>query len=157
MMTPPLELACKQIEFARGYTKSLLQDVEGDDWFRCPTEATTHLAWQIGHLAMAEYGLCLFRIRGRQPEDLELMSGAFRRNTVRAQRPIRIQPAMCHRAKSSRCWIACTPRQCENWPSVRKQCCRKRWMNRMPCSIPSWALFCSAPPTKCCMPVRLGC
>jgi hypothetical protein len=87
MTTSPLELACKQIEFARGYTKSLLQDIEDVDWFRCPAEATTHLAWQIGHLAMAEYGLCLFRIRGRQPADLELMSGAFRKKYSKGSTP----------------------------------------------------------------------
>jgi hypothetical protein len=87
MTSSTLELACKQIEFARGYTKSLLEDIDDDDWFRCPAEATTHLAWQIGHLAMAEYGLCLFRIRGRQPEDLELMSGAFRKKYSKGSAP----------------------------------------------------------------------
>ena len=44
-----------------------------------PAGAPTHLAWQIGHLAMAEYGLCLFRIRGRQPIDLDLMPSAVRK------------------------------------------------------------------------------
>ena len=87
MTESTLQLACKQIEFARTYTKSLLEDVEEDDWFRCPAEATTHLAWQIGHLAMAQYGLCLFRVRGRQPEDLELMSGAFRKKYSKGSTP----------------------------------------------------------------------
>jgi hypothetical protein len=87
MALSTLQLACQQIEFARGYTKSLLQDFEDDQWFQCPAEVTTHLAWQIGHLAMAEYGLCLFRIRGRQPEDLELMSGAFRKKYSKGSRP----------------------------------------------------------------------
>ncbi len=87
MTTSPLEIARKQIEFARQYTKTLLQDVNGDDWFRCPAEATTHVAWQVGHLAMAQYGLCLFRLRGRQPEDTELMSGAFRKKFSKGSAP----------------------------------------------------------------------
>ncbi len=87
MASSHLQLACRQIEFARSYTKSLLQDIADDQWFRCPSDATTHLAWQAGHLAMAEYGLCLFRIRGRQPEDLELMPGAFRKKYGKGSTP----------------------------------------------------------------------
>jgi len=40
---------------------------------------TTHIAWQAGHLAMAQYGLCLFRQRGRESADTELMSSKFRK------------------------------------------------------------------------------
>ena len=53
--------------------------MEPGDWFRPPAEGVTHLAWQVGHLAMAEYGLLLFRQRGRQPVDSEIMSGKFRK------------------------------------------------------------------------------
>ena len=74
-----LTLAVIQIEFAREYTHSLIDDVEDDVWFTIPEGCVTHVAWQVGHLAMAQYGLCLFRIRGRQPEDNELMSSAFRK------------------------------------------------------------------------------
>ena len=82
-----LDIARRQIEFARTYTHSLLQDLEDADWFRQPREGVTHIAWQVGHLAMAEYGLCLFRIRGRQPEDLELMSGKFRKQFSKGSLP----------------------------------------------------------------------
>jgi len=82
-----LELARKQIEFARSYTKSLLADIEPDDWFTIPNGCVTHLAWQVGHLAMAQYGLCLFRIRGRQPVDMELMSSAFRKKYSKGTTP----------------------------------------------------------------------
>ncbi len=74
-----LSLAIAQIQFARKYTLSLLDDVQTDDWFRVTSNNPTHLAWQIGHLAMAQYGLCLFRLRGRQPVDTELMSSSFRK------------------------------------------------------------------------------
>jgi hypothetical protein len=86
-MLPEQQAALKQIEFARDYVLSLLADVEEDDWFRMPPGSPTHLAWQVGHLAMAEYGLALFRQRGRQPEDLELMSSSFRKLFSRGSTP----------------------------------------------------------------------
>jgi len=82
-----LQLAIEQIKFARGYTLTLLGDIQGDDWFRVPAGVTTHLAWQVGHLAMAEYGLCLFRQRGRKSEDLELMPSKFRKQFSRGSEP----------------------------------------------------------------------
>lgn len=83
----PLELAIGQIQFARGYVQSLLVDLEERDWFTMPAGAPTHLAWQLGHLAMAEYGLCLFRQRGRQEIDTELMTSKFRKLFSRGSIP----------------------------------------------------------------------
>lgn len=79
-----LEIAIKNLEFARKYTKSLLDGLTDQQWFWSPSEfdknaAVTHIAWQVGHLAMAQYGLCLFRQRGRLREDADLMSGKFRK------------------------------------------------------------------------------
>ncbi len=37
------------------------------------------IAWQVGHLAMAEYRLALERIRGPQPQDAGLISEEFLR------------------------------------------------------------------------------
>jgi len=54
-----LELAIQQIEFARSYTLSLLADIAPEEWFTMPPGCSTHVAWQVGHMAMAEYGLCL--------------------------------------------------------------------------------------------------
>ena len=83
----PLEIARRQIEFARNYTKTLLADVAPGDWFQCPPGCQTHLAWQVGHLAMAEYGLALFRQRGRAENDGDLMSGAFRKQFSKGSVP----------------------------------------------------------------------
>src|SRR6187455_3161017 len=80
-------IAIEQIKFARQYTLTLLTDIADDDWFRRPPGATTQLAWQVGHLAMAEYGLCLFRQRGRKSEDLELMPSKFRKQFSRGSEP----------------------------------------------------------------------
>ena len=74
-----LQVAIGQIEFARQYTQSLIDDIDPADWFQQPAGCPTHVAWQVGHLAMAEYGLCLFRQRGRAEIDSELMSSSFRK------------------------------------------------------------------------------
>ena len=58
-----------RIESVREYTVGLIDAVPGADWFRQPTEGVTHVAWQVGHLAMAQYRLALGRVRGVQPGD----------------------------------------------------------------------------------------
>ncbi len=82
-----LEIAWRQIEFARTYSQSLLEDLEDADWFFTPNNLTTHLAWQVGHLAMSQYGLTLFRQRGRAEIDSQLMSGKFRKLFMRGTQP----------------------------------------------------------------------
>jgi len=82
-----VEIASQQIEFARDYTSSLIADIHDSDWFQMPGNSVTHVAWQVGHLAMAQYGLCLFRIRGRSPADSELMSSSFRKKFMKSTTP----------------------------------------------------------------------
>jgi hypothetical protein len=72
-----LKLAIDQIVFARKYTIRLLDSTRLEDWFRQPAEGVTHIAWQVGHLAMAQYRMALERIRGRQPGDAELIADDF--------------------------------------------------------------------------------
>lgn len=52
-----------------------------------PPGCATHVAWQVGHLAMAEYGLCLFRQRGRAEIDTSLMTSSFRKAFSRGSVP----------------------------------------------------------------------
>jgi hypothetical protein len=77
--SPRVELALQHLESARVYMRGLLEDLTPEEWFWTPQPAISHIAWQVGHLAVAEYGLMLFRQRGRQEVDSELMSGAFRK------------------------------------------------------------------------------
>lgn len=65
------------VETARRYTNTILNAVDPADWFRQPTEGLTHVAWQVGHLAVAQYRLALFLIRGHRPEDERLISEEF--------------------------------------------------------------------------------
>jgi uncharacterized damage-inducible protein DinB len=73
-MLPALELPLQQIKDARKYTLSLLEDLEPGDWFRMPSEGVTHIGWQVGHMAMAQFRLCLERLRNLQPGDWDLIS-----------------------------------------------------------------------------------
>jgi hypothetical protein len=77
MSRTQIEAALKQQLFSRRYTKQFLSQLEPADWFWQPTEGVTHLAWQVGHLAFAQYSLCVKRIRGPLPEDESLISAKF--------------------------------------------------------------------------------
>jgi hypothetical protein len=72
-----IEIILWQIESTRRYTASLLEAIEPADWFRQPPGGVTHVAWQVGHIAAAEYYLALARIRGRQQGDAELIPDAM--------------------------------------------------------------------------------
>jgi len=82
-----LEIARLQIAFARQYTQSLIEDVSDVEWFQQLGECSTHVAWQVGHLAMAEYGLGLFRMRGRQEGDAQLLPSRFRKLFAKGSYP----------------------------------------------------------------------
>ncbi len=73
-----IELALHEIEEARKYTLRILGEIDRKDWFRSPvSEEKSHVAWQVGHLAMGQYRLALERIRGARPEDEALISQSF--------------------------------------------------------------------------------
>jgi len=76
-----------QIDFARRYTLGLLENVPEDLWPVVPVGAKSHIAWQVGHLAVSQYGLMLFRQRGRAEGDLELMPGWLRKRFGRGSLP----------------------------------------------------------------------
>ena len=77
------DAAVGQMRFAREYTLTMVNDIPHHQWYTRPEGVPTHLAWQVGHLAVAEYGLMLFRQRGRTEGDLELMPGWLRKKFSR--------------------------------------------------------------------------
>ena len=77
----------EQIRFAREYALSLLDETPQDRWFEMPAGLPTNIAWQVGHLAVSQYGLLMFRVRGRKPEDLDLIPGPFRKKYSRQTTP----------------------------------------------------------------------
>ncbi len=84
---PIVKLALEQIVFVRNYTTHLLDSVQPADWFRQPSGGVSTIAWQVGHLAMAEYRLTLERIRGRRPEDESLIPEEFLKHFARESIP----------------------------------------------------------------------
>lgn len=68
-----LELLRSQIVGARVYTTELLAHIEDGDWFRMPAEGVSHIAWQVGHLYVAQYRLAVLRVRGASPEDADFV------------------------------------------------------------------------------------
>lgn len=72
MTSPRLAVAIEQIEAARKYSLNLLSDIATDEWFAMPG-GVTHLAWQTGHLSMAEFRMCVARIRDEQPDDAVIL------------------------------------------------------------------------------------
>jgi DinB superfamily len=69
--------AIERMRGARENTRRLMNDFAADEWFWHPPEFVTHLAWQIGHLAFAQYCHCFWWIRGRQPEDKTLLPDRY--------------------------------------------------------------------------------
>ena len=76
-MNERFQFALDQIREVRAYTLPLIDDVPQDEWFRMPVEGVTHIAWQVGHIAMAQFRLCLERLRDLQPGDRDLISKDF--------------------------------------------------------------------------------
>jgi hypothetical protein len=72
-----LDIVREQIVFARDYTLRILEKTPADDWFRQPPGGVTHIAWQVGHLAFAEYRLVIERIRGMREEDERILPNEF--------------------------------------------------------------------------------
>lgn len=68
-----------QMQWARQYTRQLVDSIPVELWYQRPGGFASHVAWQVGHLAVAQYGLMLFRQRGRMPGDLEIMPGWLRK------------------------------------------------------------------------------
>jgi uncharacterized damage-inducible protein DinB len=71
------QLAIEQIDFARNYTLGLLAETPMDEWFRQPRGGVSHVGWQVGHLAFAQYRMALWRIRGEKPNDGELLPAHY--------------------------------------------------------------------------------
>jgi hypothetical protein len=67
-----------RIRFARRYTLWHLDSVPEADWFRMPTEGVTHIAYQAGHIAHAQYRLCLARARGERLSDAVIIPPTYR-------------------------------------------------------------------------------
>jgi hypothetical protein len=76
-MSAHLDFLLEQLRLARAYTNRLLENTPTAEWFRQPEPGITHVAWQVGHLAFAQYRLALERVRGRRADDAGLINDDF--------------------------------------------------------------------------------
>jgi hypothetical protein len=72
-----LEMAINRIQDSRLFTEQFLKDLTDAEWYWSPPQFTTHVAWQVGHLAVTQYNLCLRRVRGRTTDDESLISNPY--------------------------------------------------------------------------------
>lgn len=79
-----------QMKWMRDYTLQLIDSIPEELWLVQPEGLNTHVAWQVGHLAVAEYGLMLFRQRGRNPGDMQLLPGWLRKKYGRGSVPAEV-------------------------------------------------------------------
>lgn len=77
MSRAQLQPAAERIEQARRYTRQFLNDLTPEEWFWSPPQIATHIAWQVAHIAVSQYALCLRRIRGRTDADQAFLPDAF--------------------------------------------------------------------------------
>ena len=82
-----IDLLTEQFESVRRYTNMTLDGVEYQSWFHVPAGSPTHIAWQLGHMAVGAYGLGLAIPRGKRPEDEELISESFLKHFGRGSTP----------------------------------------------------------------------
>lgn len=77
MLRDRLAIAEARIRFARTYASQFLDDLDEQDWFWSPPGFVTHIGWQVAHMAAAQYGLCLYRVRGRTEADEAVIPQEF--------------------------------------------------------------------------------
>ena len=77
MSRTQLQAATERLEMARRRVHEFTDDLTPEEWFWHPAEFMTHIAWQVGHLTVSQYNLCLRRLRGRTKEDEALIPDAF--------------------------------------------------------------------------------
>ena len=83
-----IQSALGRVDIARGFTKQFLAGLTPEEWFWTPPEVTTHIAWQVAHLSVAQYRLCLERIRGRAGADDAFMPVAYLERFMLGSQPV---------------------------------------------------------------------
>ncbi len=72
-----LQLYIQQIEAARKYSLRIIDSLPYDEYFVMPQPSITHVAWQMGHIAIAQYRLCLGMVRGPLQTDESIIPASY--------------------------------------------------------------------------------
>lgn len=81
------ELTKQRIAFTDNMFREFIDTLEPELWYRMPAEGVTHIAWQVGHITIANYGLGMMRIRGKRAEDAGLIPESYSTNFGRGSVP----------------------------------------------------------------------
>ena len=65
-----------QLERTRVFSLQMIARVPHEEWFEMPL-GITHVAWNVGHMAIVEYFLGLVLVRGSQDEDAAIIPEQF--------------------------------------------------------------------------------
>tara|TARA_B100000029_G_scaffold477096_1_gene521822 strand:- start:18 stop:575 length:558 start_codon:yes stop_codon:yes gene_type:complete len=65
------------LQRTRVLSLQMIERVPYEQWFEMPL-GITHVAWHVGHMAIAEYFLGLALVRGAQDEDQAIIPGNYR-------------------------------------------------------------------------------
>lgn len=82
-----IELLAANFQSVRRYTHMTLDGFNKDKWFCVPEGCPTHAAWQLGHIAIGNYGLALAIPRDESSEDEKLIPTTFREHFGRGSTP----------------------------------------------------------------------
>lgn len=77
MNNTELDIARSQIIAARDYTRALLDHTPASLWLEIPDGTCSSIAWQVGHLAMAQFRLCIYYVREITAQDRNVISDEF--------------------------------------------------------------------------------
>jgi hypothetical protein len=83
-----VENATHQIRTTRQFVLTVLEGVDDNLWFRMPAEGVTHIAWQVGHLAVAHYRLGIVRLREARPHDASWFPADFMKVFAQGTTPV---------------------------------------------------------------------
>ena len=76
-MSDRLRAVIEQLHLARRYTLMILDGTDPATWFTIPTAGVSHISWQVGHLAMADFRLSMERVRGKREGDEQIFPAAM--------------------------------------------------------------------------------
>lgn len=82
------EICLQLLEAARGYTRGLLDGLSDDEWFAMPDGCPSHIAWQVGHIVLAQFGLCTARSFGPSPSDEGVLPANYVELFGRGSQPV---------------------------------------------------------------------
>jgi hypothetical protein len=83
----PKQHALELIASAHRYTSQLLDQTNPADWFTMPAGNVSHIAWQVGHLAVAAGRLGVERIGGGRPGNEVVVPPPYRELFAKGSTP----------------------------------------------------------------------